>query len=101
MPTVKMMGTANYTTVGDSSVAFPSEPVKGKPLWGGCFIASGSESGNSQEAVRVVDYAMKSRRRCSSLNRRSSFARARFLARYSADGCGRLHSGTTISEHFR
>ena len=30
MPTVKMMGTANNTTVGDSSVAFPPEPVKGK-----------------------------------------------------------------------
>ena len=30
MPTVKMMGTANNTIVGDSSVAFPSEPVKGK-----------------------------------------------------------------------
>ena len=30
VPTVKMMGTANNTTVGDSSVAFPSEPVKGK-----------------------------------------------------------------------
>ncbi|MBO5620248.1 MAG: hypothetical protein J5959_01305 [Butyrivibrio sp.] len=34
-PTVKMMGTMGSTTVGDSSVAFPSEPVKGKPLRGG------------------------------------------------------------------
>ncbi len=30
MPTVKMMGTASYNTVENSSVAFPSEPVKGK-----------------------------------------------------------------------
>ena len=35
--------------------ALPSEPVKGKPLRGGCYIASGSESENNQEAVRVVD----------------------------------------------
>ena len=38
LPTVRMMGTANSTTVGNGSVAFPSEPVKGMPLRGGYIL---------------------------------------------------------------
>lgn len=102
VPTVKMMGTADSTTVRDSSVAFPPEPVKdkhhegvaGSCLWFGIW---------EQPRLSIQDngYDAYSLRRCSSRKRRSSFARSRFLARYSLEGCGRLHSGITISEHFR
>ena len=55
MPTVKMMGTADSATVRDNSVAFPSEPVKGRHRRGVAGSASGSESGNSPDwQVRIA-----------------------------------------------
>jgi hypothetical protein len=55
-PTARNSGTAILIAAGGGSVAFLSEPVKGKPhlRWGGSF-ASGSESWNSERQLTIME----------------------------------------------